>query len=184
MMPDPSQSPAESTTQVVSSSEKLNILTIGPFIIAFLILLGYAFFVNTLVGKVDVDDKVWIKLIDLFGSVEAIVFTAVGFLFGREVNRARALQAEQKEKQAQADAKKANKEKNVLAKGIEEIALPPAPDVPSMPMAPSEPNSLFKDLQPGKRTAAEVLSKFPKHFPPNQKLIELKALAKKYTEIE
>lgn len=166
------------------SREKLNILTIGPFIIAFLILVGYAFFVASLVNKVTVTDAVWVKLIDLFGSVEAIVFTAVGFLFGREVNRTRALHAEQKEKEAQAAAKKANKEKNALANGIDDLPLPTAPDTPTMPMAPSDPHPFFKELQPNKNIVAEILSKSPKNIALNQKLMALKALAKKYTENE
>jgi len=55
------------------------------------------------------DDKgaseiVWGRYTYLLGGFEAIVFTAVGWLFGREVNRKQAEQAEEATKEA-ADAK-------------------------------------------------------------------------------
>ena len=53
----------------------------------------------------------WLKLTYIFSSVEAIVFTVIGFIFGREVNRSRAIRAEQGEA-------KAKKVKKVLAREV------------------------------------------------------------------
>ncbi|SHJ79395.1 hypothetical protein [Pseudozobellia thermophila] len=64
------------------------------YIIAVALLVGYGFFIYYLVGRVDSGDPAWSRLIYLFSGVEAIVFAAVGFLFGKEVNRRRAEQAE------------------------------------------------------------------------------------------
>ncbi|MER7555876.1 hypothetical protein ABTZ46_02980 [Nocardioides sp. NPDC126508] len=49
-------------------------------------------------------ETVWGRYIFLLGGLEAVVFTAVGWLFGREVNRRQANQAEQATKEA-AEAK-------------------------------------------------------------------------------
>ena len=46
----------------------------------------------------------WAHLTYVFGSVEAIVFTAVGWLFGREVHREAAAQATKAAKDATANA--------------------------------------------------------------------------------
>lgn len=48
-----------------------------------------------------VNEIVWGRYIYLLTGVEAIVFTAVGFIFGREVNRARAENAEKDKTTAQ-----------------------------------------------------------------------------------
>lgn len=99
-----------------------NIRIYGPWVFAAIILIGYALFVNYLVGKTNAENDEWIKLTYIFGSVEAIVFTAVGFIFGREVNRSRAIKAEQNEA-------KAKKEKQKLAEEIlKQLPDPPGPD--------------------------------------------------------
>jgi hypothetical protein len=50
------------------------------------------------------NETVWGRYMFLLGGLEAVVFTAVGWLFGREVNRKQAEQAEQATQEA-ADAK-------------------------------------------------------------------------------
>ncbi|WP_347975584.1 hypothetical protein [Microbacterium sp. ProA8] len=65
------------------------------------------------------DDKgttelIWGRYTFLLAGLEAIVFTAVGWLFGREVNRKQAKQAEQATEQAQ---KKAEEAADAKAKG-------------------------------------------------------------------
>ncbi len=96
------------------------------FIAAFLALIGFAIFMSFLLTKTTLPDWQWLRLLDLFGSVEAIVFAAAGFLFGREVNRQRANSAEKtaeqkekeaalaKEKEAAAKKKAENEEKKAL----------------------------------------------------------------------
>ena len=52
----------------------------------------------------DVSETIWSRYTYLLGGLEAVVFTAVGWLFGREVNRKQAEQAEEATQEA-ADAK-------------------------------------------------------------------------------
>ncbi|GIJ73150.1 hypothetical protein [Virgisporangium ochraceum] len=58
------------------------------YLIAVALLVAFAGFVVVMVVLADrSSDQVWQRRIYLFSAVEAIVFTAVGWLFGREVNR-------------------------------------------------------------------------------------------------
>lgn len=75
--------------------------------IAVALLLAYGVTIFVLFNLADdsgVDEPIWSRYIYLLGGLEAIVFTAVGWLFGREVNRKQAEQAEKATKDA-ADAK-------------------------------------------------------------------------------
>lgn len=105
-----------------SSLEEM-LRAIGPWVSAGIILIGYAWLIRYLLGKTTLTDEEWVKLTYIFSSVEAIVFTAVGFIFGREVNRSRALVAESKEE-------KTRKEKDRLAKEILD-KLPVTPGIPT-----------------------------------------------------
>jgi hypothetical protein len=59
------------------------------------VLIGaFAAFVAFLLNHVAADATSWERYLYLLTGVEAIVFAAVGWLFGREVNRARAESAE------------------------------------------------------------------------------------------
>jgi hypothetical protein len=51
-----------------------------------------------------VDEKIWARYTFLIGGLEAVVFTAVGWLFGREVNRKQAEQAQDATANAQQSA--------------------------------------------------------------------------------
>ncbi len=81
-----------------------------PYLIAIGILVGYGFFIYFLIGKADAKEPDWSRLIYLFSGVEAIVFAAAGFLFGREVNRKRAENAETERKQAVKEKEVAKKQ--------------------------------------------------------------------------
>jgi type VI protein secretion system component VasK len=61
------------------------------------------------------NDATWARLTFLLTGIEAVVFTAVGWLFGREVNRARAEKAEQGEQEARGEADRAKQERAELA---------------------------------------------------------------------
>lgn len=82
---------------------------------AALIFTGYCAFLLYLIYKAsEAGDETWEKYLYLFAGFEVIVFTAVGFVFGTEVNRTRAVKAEtdrsesaEKEKQALEKAKEA-----------------------------------------------------------------------------
>nr|MUH38703.1 hypothetical protein [Zobellia laminariae] len=79
--------------------------------IAISLLIAYGFFIYFLIGKVDSGDPSWSRLIYLFSGVEAIVFAAVGFLFGKEVNRQRAEKAETEKKAVEEQKEKIKDEK-------------------------------------------------------------------------
>ncbi len=81
-----------------------------PYVIAIGVLIAYGFFIHFLVGRADAKEPDWSRLIYLFSGVEAIVFAAAGFLFGKEVNRKRAENAEEEKKQAENQKEKAQKQ--------------------------------------------------------------------------
>ena len=53
------------------------------------------------------EEALWNRSLALFGSVEAIAFTAAGYLFGREVHREQAQNAEQRANEKTAEAAEA-----------------------------------------------------------------------------
>jgi hypothetical protein len=68
---------------------------------AVIALIAFGFLVRDMLDNVADDPLVWARRMAIFGSVEAIVFAAAGFLFGREVNRQRAENAEESAESAQ-----------------------------------------------------------------------------------
>ncbi|RSM43826.1 hypothetical protein DMA12_18335 [Amycolatopsis balhimycina DSM 5908] len=75
---------------------------------AVLLLLGFAALVFFLVGKAEsAGEGTWSRFVYLFGAAEALVFTAVGWLFGREVHRQAAQNAEVRADQATTRAESA-----------------------------------------------------------------------------
>lgn len=96
---------------------------VAPWFFAGIILIGYIIFIVFLIGNIGLGDESWIKLTHILGSIEAIVFTAVGFIFGAEVNRTRATTAERK-------IEEVKKEKNELATEILN-KIPPPPITPT-----------------------------------------------------
>lgn len=70
------------------------LLLIGVYVIAVWILFGLADDAGT-------SEIIWGRYTFLLAGFEAVVFTAVGWLFGREVNRKQAEQAEKATKAAQ-----------------------------------------------------------------------------------
>ena len=64
------------------------------------------------------DETHWTRRAMLYGAIEAIAFTAVGWVFGREVNRQRAESAESKAKEAEGKAlEEAKQASEARAKG-------------------------------------------------------------------
>jgi len=109
-------------------------------IFAFMIFIGYFIFIYFLIDKTGgtVNETQWSRYIYLFSGVEAILFSAVGFIFGKEVNRTRADKAEKKEEEAnkekEAAKDKANAEaakgKKLAEKVLDKIETPP--DTPNV----------------------------------------------------
>lgn len=67
--------------------------TLAPFV-AIAALLAFAWFVIYMLGLTKVQEPEWTRTVYLFTGVEAIAFAAAGFLFGREVHRKQAKNAE------------------------------------------------------------------------------------------
>jgi len=75
------------------------------------LLIVFVALVVVMVLSSNASDSAWKNLVYVFGSVEALVFTAVGWVFGREVHRAQAAAAEataeDAKQQAQTEATRA-----------------------------------------------------------------------------
>ena len=74
------------------------------FIVAVGLLVAFAALVIYMLATADGESAVWERQVYVFGAVEAIVFTAVGWIFGREVHRANAENARQDAKEAKQEA--------------------------------------------------------------------------------
>lgn len=79
-------------------------------IVAVVVVIAYGALVFVLWQVVGDEEIVWGRRLVLFGGVEALVFAAVGWLFGREVNRGAAEQA----KDATEQARKESEERGVV----------------------------------------------------------------------
>ena len=71
---------------------------------ALLLIVGFAVVVIYMLGVADGDGQAWERRTYIFSAVEAIVFTAVGWIFGREVHRQTAEHARQDAEAARAEA--------------------------------------------------------------------------------
>ncbi len=94
-------------------------------VIAIALLVGYSVTVFALFQAADnssVTEPVWSRYIYLLGGLEAIVFTAVGWLFGREVNRKQAEKADAAAEEAKA-AKQEATEAKVQGNGLKQAIL-------------------------------------------------------------
>jgi hypothetical protein len=81
------------------------------FWVAVVILLGFGALVVYVMRVADqASDPVWQRRIYVFSAVEALVFTAIGWLFGREVNRSAVVSAQQDAAGAKKDAETARVE--------------------------------------------------------------------------
>ena len=69
---------------------------------ASVVVIAFAVFATFLVVNADTQNQAeWERWVYVFGAVEAIAFAAVGWVFGREVNRERAEKAEERADEAQ-----------------------------------------------------------------------------------
>lgn len=80
-------------------------------IVALLSLVGFGVFIFYLAGMTDSAMEIeWTRLVYLLTGVEAIAFAAAGFLFGKEVHRKQAEQAEKRADEASKTAASAKDE--------------------------------------------------------------------------
>ena len=77
------------------------------FGVAILILVAFLGLALFMIVNADASDPVWKNRLAIFTTVQAIVYTAVGWLFGREVNRGAKEAAEKSADMAKADADRA-----------------------------------------------------------------------------
>jgi hypothetical protein len=71
-------------------------------IVTIVLIVAFAALMVFLLGEVGVRQVSWERYVYLLSGVEAVVFAAVGWLFGKEVHREQAQQAEAKAEQASA----------------------------------------------------------------------------------
>jgi len=74
---------------------------VAPLVIAVVVLYIFWVLVKQMLGRTDVPELQWSRSTYLFAGVEAIAYAAAGFLFGREVHRQQAQQAEHRADSAQ-----------------------------------------------------------------------------------
>jgi hypothetical protein len=111
------------TDETVSRAKGLLSFTQGivPLVIAVTVLYIFWSLVKTMMGMTKAPELEWNRAAYLFAGVEAIAYAAAGFLFGREVHRQRAEQAEQRagsEQQRAAEAEKAAVEESTKGKAL------------------------------------------------------------------
>lgn len=75
----------------VKNQSPFALATAAVVLIAFAVVLGYMIHIAG-----SADDKLWTRSTYLFGSIEAIAFAAAGFIFGKEVHRQQAANAEKR----------------------------------------------------------------------------------------
>lgn len=134
-------------------------LWVGAF--ALLLYFGMVFY---LMRHTTLPDNEWTRSIYLFSGIETIAFAAAGFLFGREVNRARAEVAEgrahaesQRATAAQRQATEATVKGKVLTRRIRDLAdTPPDGDARARGV-----NADAPPLDPLRQLADEAQRLFP-----------------------
>ncbi len=82
-------------------------------IVVTLIFVGFGAFLVIEAG--DAESTTWERWVFVFGAAEAIAFAALGWVFGREVNRQRAEKAEENAEKAQTKAQTEEAKGSALA---------------------------------------------------------------------
>ena len=107
----PAEEPAAQTSDVGKPNPILQTVAAVVFILGYLAIFAYL-----LVNSDTADDKQWLRMTFLFGSIEALVFAVAGFLFGQSIRNPR----EFKLQQAESDAKKKADQEAARAAELEE----------------------------------------------------------------
>jgi lysylphosphatidylglycerol synthetase-like protein (DUF2156 family) len=94
------------TTNTSSTNDASAWKTALQVIVTLAVLVGFVALVLYLLRNLTMNEQQWLRSTWIFSGVEAIVFAAVGWLFGREVHRE---QAEKAEARADAATEMANK---------------------------------------------------------------------------
>lgn len=93
------------------NTSKTDLLGSQKFKLALLIFIVYISFIAYLLYNTGLkDDLIWTRMLFLFTGIEAITFAALGYVFGKDINRKRAENAEKNADDAKKKEEKANKE--------------------------------------------------------------------------
>jgi hypothetical protein len=87
------------------------------------LLVAFVVFVTVLIAFADEDPNVWQRRLHVFTGVQAIVFTAVGWLFGREINLSAAKTANTHANRYKSEADAARSESKELRKQLTDAKL-------------------------------------------------------------
>ncbi len=127
--------------------------------VAIAALVAFFFFVRYLLGRVATAEELeWTRAVYLFSGVEAIVFAATGFLFGKEVHRKQAEKAEKAEARANNAETESVENKTKLKVLSDSINVKVAQRVGSTDPEAAKAEDLLKDLQELGNTAQAMLS--------------------------
>lgn len=91
-------------------------LASSKFKLAIVILIFYLAFIAYLIFNIGIKENHWGRFLFLFSGIEAIVFAAVGYVFGRDVSRRSEVIAEKDAKNAKREKDEAQKEKEKTTK--------------------------------------------------------------------
>jgi len=102
-------------------------LGLPKFATAILIFLAYLIFIAYMLHESKTTELAWTRMLYIFSGLEAIVFAALGYVFGKDIHRIRAEKAEERaedakraEKDAKKEAEKANEKARIeKEKGIQ-----------------------------------------------------------------
>lgn len=83
------------------------------FKLAIIILVAYIIFIAFMLYESGKEDLIWTRMLYLFSGLEAIVFAALGYVFGKDIHRIRAEKAEENADQAKKETDKAKKETEI-----------------------------------------------------------------------
>jgi preprotein translocase subunit SecF len=114
-----SQTPPAQTPVTPATTPSLNPVALA---VACVALAGFGALIVYMFSKLGLQEPAWSRAVYLLNGVEAVAFAAAGFLFGREVNRGRAENAEIRANQAENTAKEKEQEAKNLAAAVVENA--------------------------------------------------------------
>jgi hypothetical protein len=107
---------------------------------AVVVVLAFGVFAYFLVENADTtEEREWERWVFVFGAVEAVAFTAIGWVFGREVNRERAENAEERAQTAE-EEKVQERDRGAKLAGMVVAESGGAPP-PGQPRLESQPSS-------------------------------------------
>lgn len=105
----------------INDSTNNHFLESPKFKLAIVILIFYLAFIAYLIFKIDINETHWGRFLFLFSGIEAIVFAAVGYVFGRDVSRKVEASVEKNTKDAKKEKEEAKKKKEAAEKKTQSI---------------------------------------------------------------